>query len=90
MQILKNGSGPMAQKYDGVEVKLVIGSNASQRIDRRSLDFTLGSSELADIIDSSVTAQQKGKNVLYTKWIWRWIMLIIKMIPEWKFKAMSI
>jgi len=35
-------------------------------------------------------AQQKNKNVLYTKWIWRWIMLIIKMIPEWKFKGMSI
>jgi len=35
-------------------------------------------------------AQQKGKNVLYTKWIWRWVMLIIKMIPEWKFKRMSI
>jgi len=35
-------------------------------------------------------AQQKGSNVLYTKWIWRWIMLIIKAIPEWKFKGMSI
>ena len=35
-------------------------------------------------------AQQKGKNVLYTKWIWRWVMLIIKMIPEWTFKGMSI
>jgi decaprenylphospho-beta-D-erythro-pentofuranosid-2-ulose 2-reductase len=35
-------------------------------------------------------AQQKGKNVLYIKWIWRWIMLLIKMIPEWKFKGMSI
>jgi len=35
-------------------------------------------------------AQQSGKNVLYTKWIWRYIMIIIKMIPEWKFKGMSI
>ena len=35
-------------------------------------------------------AQQKGKNVLYTKWVWRYIMMIIKMIPEWKFKGMSI
>jgi decaprenylphospho-beta-D-erythro-pentofuranosid-2-ulose 2-reductase len=35
-------------------------------------------------------AQQKRKNVLYTKWMWRWAMLIIKMIPEWKFKGMSI
>jgi len=35
-------------------------------------------------------AQQKGKNVLYTKWIWRFIMIAIKSIPEWKFKRMSI
>ncbi len=35
-------------------------------------------------------SQQRGKNVLYTKWIWKWIMLVIKSIPEWKFKKMSI
>ena len=35
-------------------------------------------------------AQQKNRNVLYTKWIWRWIMLVIRVIPEWKFKQMSI
>lgn len=35
-------------------------------------------------------AQQKGKNILYTKPIWRWIMLFIKMIPEWLFKRTNI
>lgn len=35
-------------------------------------------------------AQQKGKDILYTKWMWRYIMLIIKLIPEWEFKGMSI
>ena len=35
-------------------------------------------------------AQQKGKSIIYSKWIWRWIMLIIKHIPEWKFKGMSL
>ena len=35
-------------------------------------------------------AQQKNKDVLYTKWVWKWIMLIIKTIPEWQFKRMSI
>lgn len=35
-------------------------------------------------------AQQKNINVIYTKWIWRWVMLVIRMIPEWKFKGMSI
>jgi short-subunit dehydrogenase len=35
-------------------------------------------------------AQQKNKNVLYTKWMWKYIMLIIKHIPEFIFKKMSI
>ena len=35
-------------------------------------------------------AQRKNKSVVYTKWIWKWIMLIIRMIPEWKFKSMNI
>ncbi len=43
-----------------------------------------------EVAEDIYKAQQKGKNVLYTKWIWRWIMLIIRNIPEWKFKGMSI
>lgn len=35
-------------------------------------------------------AQQNSTNVLYTKWIWRWVMLIIRNIPEFQFKKMSI
>jgi decaprenylphospho-beta-D-erythro-pentofuranosid-2-ulose 2-reductase len=35
-------------------------------------------------------AQQNGKDVLYTKGIWKFIMLIIKHIPETLFKKMSI
>ena len=35
-------------------------------------------------------AQQSGKNILYTKWIWRYIMLIITNIPEFIFKKLSI
>ena len=35
-------------------------------------------------------AQQKNKNVVYTKWIWKWVMLIIRNIPEFQFKKMSI
>ncbi len=33
-----------------------------------------------------VNAARKKKNVIYTKWFWRYIMLIIKMIPEFIFK----
>ncbi len=35
-------------------------------------------------------AQQKGKDILYTKWVWRYVMAIITSIPEWMFKKMSI
>ena len=35
-------------------------------------------------------AQQKNKNILYTKWMWKWVMLIIQNIPEFQFKKMSI
>ena len=43
-----------------------------------------------EVAEDIYKAQQKSKNVLYTKWVWRWVMMIIKMIPEWKFKGMSI
>ncbi|NWF67163.1 MAG: SDR family oxidoreductase [Campylobacterales bacterium] len=43
-----------------------------------------------DVAKDIFKAEQSGKDVLYTKWIWRFIMLIIKHIPEWIFKKMSI
>ncbi|MCP3686962.1 MAG: SDR family oxidoreductase [Gammaproteobacteria bacterium] len=46
--------------------------------------------EPEQVADDIFYAQHKGKNVIYSKWIWRWIMLIIKHIPEWKFKGMSL
>ncbi len=35
-------------------------------------------------------AQQNNHNTIYIKWMWQWIMLIIRNIPEWQFKRMSI
>jgi len=32
----------------------------------------------------------KKKNVIYTKWFWRWIMLVIKSIPESLFKKLKL
>ncbi len=43
-----------------------------------------------EVANDIFNAQQKGKNVLYSKWIWRWVMVIIKSIPEFQFKKMSI
>lgn len=35
-------------------------------------------------------AYRKRKNTLYTKWMWRPIMWIIRNIPEWQFKKMKL
>jgi decaprenylphospho-beta-D-erythro-pentofuranosid-2-ulose 2-reductase len=35
-------------------------------------------------------AQVKGKDIIYTKWFWRYIMLIITSIPEKIFKKLSL
>jgi short-subunit dehydrogenase len=35
-------------------------------------------------------AALKKKNVLYTKWFWKYIMLIIKYLPEFIFKRLSL
>lgn len=42
------------------------------------------------VAEDIYNAQQKGKNVIYSKWIWKWVMLIIRNIPEFQFKKMSI
>jgi decaprenylphospho-beta-D-erythro-pentofuranosid-2-ulose 2-reductase len=43
-----------------------------------------------EVAEDIFKSQQKGKNVLYTKWFWKWIMLIIKNIPEFHFKKMKL
>ena len=35
-------------------------------------------------------ASENGKEVIYFPWFWKWIMLIIKLIPERVFKRLSI
>jgi len=43
--------------------------------------------EVADIVYNGFT---KKKNTIYVKWFWRYIMLIIKNIPEFQFKRMKL
>lgn len=33
-----------------------------------------------------VSGWEKKKDVVYTKWIWRWVMLVIRLLPEAVFK----
>jgi hypothetical protein len=37
-----------------------------------------------------VSAIEKKKCVLYTPWFWRWIMLIIRLIPESVFRKLKL
>lgn len=46
--------------------------------------------EPIEVAEDIYRAQQAGKSILYTKWIWRYIMLIINNIPEFIFKKLSI
>jgi short-subunit dehydrogenase len=44
----------------------------------------------ADVATAVIKAAKAGKNVLYVKWFWRYIMLIIKSIPEFIFKKLKL
>lgn len=43
-----------------------------------------------DVADSLLKAVKKKRNVIYTPWFWRYIMLIIRSVPEFIFKKLSI
>lgn len=42
------------------------------------------------VADMVYKAILKKKNIIYVKWFWRWIMLIIKSIPEFMFKKLKL
>ncbi len=43
-----------------------------------------------DVAADIYKAFLKKKDVIYTRWFWRWIMVIIKSIPESFFKKMKL
>ncbi|VBB47299.1 Short-chain dehydrogenase/reductase SDR [uncultured Desulfatiglans sp.] len=43
-----------------------------------------------EVADDIYRAYKKGRSIVYTRWYWRWIMMIIKSIPEFLFKKLSI
>jgi short-subunit dehydrogenase len=43
-----------------------------------------------EVADAVYTAVSKKKNVVFVKWFWRYIMLIIKNVPEFMFKKMKL
>jgi decaprenylphospho-beta-D-erythro-pentofuranosid-2-ulose 2-reductase len=42
------------------------------------------------VAEAIINAIQKRKDVVYVPWFWRWIMVIIRAIPERVFKRMSL
>jgi short-subunit dehydrogenase len=46
--------------------------------------------EPGQVAQSILSAWKKKKNVLYTLWMWKWIMLIICSIPEGIFKKLKL
>lgn len=42
------------------------------------------------VADDIYHAYQRSKNTIYTRWFWRWIMAIIRSIPEPLFKRLSL
>jgi decaprenylphospho-beta-D-erythro-pentofuranosid-2-ulose 2-reductase len=43
-----------------------------------------------DVAVAVYKAVDKKKNLIYVKWFWRWIMLIIKSVPEFMFKKLKL
>ena len=43
----------------------------------------------ADVANTVYSAVKNKKNVVYVKWFWRWIMFIIRNIPEFMFKKLK-
>ena len=46
--------------------------------------------EVKEIADDVYGTYKKGKDIVYCKWFWKWIMYIIKSIPERLFKRLSL
>ena len=43
-----------------------------------------------DVAKDIYNAQIKGKDILYSRWFWKYIMMVIKCIPEPIFKRLSL
>jgi decaprenylphospho-beta-D-erythro-pentofuranosid-2-ulose 2-reductase len=46
--------------------------------------------EASTVAKDVYVAMQKKKNNIYTPWFWRWIMLVIRSVPEFVFKKLNL
>lgn len=71
---------------DGVHVSTILpGFVYTKMTEHLNLPKLLTASP-EDVASYTYKACEKRKNVVYIKWFWKWIMLIIKCIPETIFK----
>ena len=69
----------------GVHVMTVIPGYIKETGENKYLSCT------PDYLAKSIfTSQQKRSDVIYVKWYWRYILLIVNMIPEFNFKRTNI
>jgi len=79
-RLYESGVSVLTVKPGFVDTKMTQGLDLPEKLTAQPEDVAL------DIFN----AQQKGRNILYTKSIWLLVMLIIKHIPEFIFKRLSI
>jgi len=79
-RLAESGVHVLTVKPGFVNTKMTAGMDLPEKL----------TAEPEDVAEDIFKAQQKKKNVLYTKWIWRYVMLVIRHIPEFIFKKMSI
>lgn len=79
-RLFESGVHVLTVKPGFVNTKMTAGLNLPPKL----------TAQPEEVARDIVRAQQNGNDILYTKWIWRYVMFIICHIPESIFKRMSI
>jgi len=75
--------------HDGVHVVTVQPGFVYTRMTENLQLPKLLTGQPADVANTVYKAVDKKKNVVFVKWFWRWLMFIIRNIPEFMFKKMK-
>lgn len=78
-RLMKSGGHVLTVLPGFVRTKMTEGLNLPEKLVR----------EPAQVADDIYRSFKRGKNIIYTPWFWRWIMMIVKYTPEFIFKRMS-
>jgi len=75
---------------DGVKVITVLPGFVRTRMTENIALPKLLTASPSDVASAIFKAIKKNKERVYVKWFWRWIMLIIQLIPEGMFKKLKL